>query len=174
MNSKYINVIYEDNHVIAINKSSGTLVQGDKTGDKSLIDFTKNFLKKKYNKPGNVFIGLPHRIDRPVSGIVLLSKTSKSLSRLTILFKEKKIEKKSKFPTEKLQPNSISKHPKSISRDRTAVNSFSQSCDFVFLTQPRRKFRKIENLKKSIKCGYLTLDLYHRLVKNKFNFVCFC
>ena len=94
MNSKYINVIYEDNHVIAINKSSGTLVQGDKTGDKSLIDFTKKFLKKKYNKPGNVFIGLPHRIDRPVSGIVLLSKTSKSLSRLTILFKEKKIKKK--------------------------------------------------------------------------------
>ncbi len=94
MNLKSINVIYEDNHLIAINKSSGTLVQGDKTGDKSLIDFAKFFLKNKYNKPGNVFIGLPHRIDRPVSGIVLLSKTSKSLSRLTILFKEKKITKK--------------------------------------------------------------------------------
>jgi len=94
MNPQSINVIYEDNHVIAINKSSGTLTQGDKTGDKSLIDFTKLFLKKKYNKPGNVFVGLPHRIDRPVSGVVLLSKTSKSLSRLTISFKEKKIIKK--------------------------------------------------------------------------------
>ena len=66
----------------------------DKTGDKSLIDLAKLFLKKKYNKPGNVFLGLPHRIDRPVSGVVLLSKTSKSLSRLTMLFKEKKITKK--------------------------------------------------------------------------------
>ena len=89
-----IKVIYEDNHIIAVNKSAGILVQGDKTGDKSLIDLTKLFLKKKYNKPGNVFIGLPHRIDRPVSGAVLLSKTSKSLSRLSILFKEKKITKK--------------------------------------------------------------------------------
>ncbi len=89
-----INVIYEDNHIIAVNKSSGTLVQRDKTGDLSLIDLTKLFLKKKYKKPGNVFIGLAHRIDRPVSGVVLLSKTSKSLSRLTVLFKEKKITKK--------------------------------------------------------------------------------
>ena len=89
-----INVIYEDNHIIAVNKSAGTLVQGDKTKDPSLIDLTKLFLKKKYNKPGNVFVGLPHRIDRPVSGVVLLSKTSKSLSRLNILFKEKKIKKK--------------------------------------------------------------------------------
>ncbi len=89
-----INVIYEDNHIIAVNKSAGTLVQGDKTKDPSLIDLTKLFLKKKYNKPGNVFVGLPHRIDRPVSGVVLLSKTSKSLSRLNMLFKEKKIKKK--------------------------------------------------------------------------------
>jgi len=89
-----IKVIHEDNHIIAVNKSAGTLVQRDKTGDESLIDLTKFFLKKKYNKPGNVFVGLPHRIDRPVSGAVLLSKTSKSLSRLSILFKEKKIKKK--------------------------------------------------------------------------------
>ncbi len=87
-------VIYEDNHIIAINKPAGILVQGDKTGDKSLLDLTKFYLKKKYNKPGDAFIGLPHRIDRPASGIVLLSKTSKSLSRLSLLFKEKNIQKK--------------------------------------------------------------------------------
>lgn len=87
-------VIYEDNHIIAINKPVGILVQGDKTGDMSLIDLTKLFLKKKYNKVGNVFVGLPHRIDRPVSGVVILSKTSKSLSRLTQLFREKNITKK--------------------------------------------------------------------------------
>ena len=89
-----IEVIYEDNHIIAVNKPAGLLVQGDKTKDQSLIDLTKLFLKKKYNKPGNVFVGLPHRIDRPTSGAVLLSKTSKSLSRLNNLFKEKKIKKK--------------------------------------------------------------------------------
>ena len=89
-----IDVIYEDNHIVAVNKPAGTLAQGDKTKDQSLIDLTKLFLKKKYNKPGNVFVGLPHRIDRPTSGALLLSKTSKSLSRLSILFKEQKITKK--------------------------------------------------------------------------------
>jgi 23S rRNA pseudouridine1911/1915/1917 synthase len=88
------NILFEDNHLIIINKKAGILTQGDKTGDKSLIDLTKYYIKKKYNKPGNVFIGLPHRIDRPTSGIVILSKTSKSLSRISKLFKEKKIEKK--------------------------------------------------------------------------------
>ncbi|MBH75583.1 MAG: RNA pseudouridine synthase [Flavobacteriales bacterium] len=88
-----MDVVYEDNHIIAINKKSGILAQGDKTNDKSLIEITKHFLKKKYNKPGNVFVGLPHRIDRPVSGLIVLSKTSKSLTRMSELFREKKIEK---------------------------------------------------------------------------------
>tara|TARA_B100001057_G_scaffold128386_2_gene127454 strand:+ start:977 stop:1672 length:696 start_codon:yes stop_codon:yes gene_type:complete len=92
-NPKSIDVVYEDNHIIAINKKSGILAQGDKTNDKSLIEITKHFLKKKYNKPGNVFVGLPHRIDRPVSGLIVLSKTSKSLTRMSELFREKKIEK---------------------------------------------------------------------------------
>ena len=87
-------ILFEDNHLLIINKKPGILTQGDKTGDKSLIDLAKYYIKKKYNKPGNVFIGLPHRIDRPTSGIVILSKTSKSLSRMSKLFKEKKIEKK--------------------------------------------------------------------------------
>ena len=92
-NSRSIDVVYEDNHIIAINKESGILAQGDKTNDESLIEISKHFLKKKYNKPGNVFVGLPHRIDRPVSGLIILSKTSKSLSRMSELFREKKIEK---------------------------------------------------------------------------------
>lgn len=87
-------ILFEDNHLLIINKKPGILTQGDKTGDESLIDLAKYYIKKKYNKPGNVFIGLPHRIDRPTSGIVILSKTSKSLSRMSKLFKEKKIEKK--------------------------------------------------------------------------------
>lgn len=86
-------VLYEDNHIIVINKSAGEIVQGDKTGDKSLCDTVKQFLKEKYNKPGNVFLGLPHRLDRPVSGIVVLAKTSKALERLNEMFRNGSVQK---------------------------------------------------------------------------------
>ncbi len=79
-------VIYEDNHIIAVNKECGEMVQGDKTGDQTLLDIVKLYLKKKYNKPGNVFLGLPHRLDRPTSGLVILAKTGKVLPRLNKLF----------------------------------------------------------------------------------------
>ena len=88
-----IEVLYEDNHLIVINKKSGDIVQGDKTGDKPLPDFVKDYLRKKYNKPGNVFCGVIHRLDRPVSGIVLFAKTSKALSRMNQLFRDKEIQK---------------------------------------------------------------------------------
>lgn len=86
-------IIYEDNHLIAINKKPGMLVQGDVTGDLPVVDMVKEFLKRKYNKPGNVFAGLIHRIDRPVSGIVLLAKTSKALERMNKVFHEREVEK---------------------------------------------------------------------------------
>ena len=86
-------ILYEDNHIIIVNKPSKLPVQGDKTGDNTLLDIGKDYIKKTYNKLGNVYLGLPHRIDRPVSGIVILSKTSKSLSRMTRLFREKNIKK---------------------------------------------------------------------------------
>lgn len=79
-------VIYEDNHIIIVNKACGEVVQSDKTGDITLLDIVKEYLKEKYNKPGNVFLGLPHRLDRPTSGIVVLAKTSKVLPRLNHLF----------------------------------------------------------------------------------------
>jgi len=81
-----LNVIYEDNHIIIINKACGVVVQSDKTGDETLLDIVKVYLKEKYNKPGNVFLGLPHRLDRPTSGIVVLAKTGKVLPRLNNLF----------------------------------------------------------------------------------------
>ena len=86
-------VLYEDNHIIIINKSSGEIVQGDKTGDESLCDTLKVYLKEKYNKPGNVFIGLPHRLDRPVSGVVIFAKTSKALERLNNMFRVGEVKK---------------------------------------------------------------------------------
>lgn len=86
-------VLYEDNHIIAVNKRSSDIVQGDKTGDTPLSEFVKQYIKEKYNKPGEVFIGTVHRIDRPVSGIVLFAKTSKALARLNQLFQTKEIKK---------------------------------------------------------------------------------
>ncbi|GEO06429.1 RNA pseudouridine synthase [Adhaeribacter aerolatus] len=86
-------VVYEDNHLLVINKPAGILVQGDETGDKPLSELAKEYLKEKYNKPGNVFMGVVHRLDRPVSGLVLLAKTSKALTRLNELFRNDKIRK---------------------------------------------------------------------------------
>jgi 23S rRNA pseudouridine1911/1915/1917 synthase len=88
-----LEVLYEDNHIIAVNKRSGDLVQGDHTGDTPLSEIVKEWIRVKYQKPGNVFTGVVHRIDRPVSGVVIFAKTGKALSRLNELFKTKEVEK---------------------------------------------------------------------------------
>jgi 23S rRNA pseudouridine1911/1915/1917 synthase len=86
-------ILYEDNHLIIVHKLAGEIVQADKTGDEPLSEKIRAFLKEKYQKPGNVFIGIVHRIDRPVSGIVIYAKTSKGLFRMNEVFKERKIRK---------------------------------------------------------------------------------
>ena len=86
-------IIYEDNHLIVVNKSPSEIVQGDKTGDTPLSDEVKSYLKTKYNKPGEVFLGLVHRLDRPVSGIVILTKTSKALSRMNEMLRNNELKK---------------------------------------------------------------------------------
>jgi len=86
-----LNIIFEDNHLIVINKNPGELAQGDITGDETIGDQIKKYLKKKYDKPGNVYLGIPHRLDRPTSGIIIFTKTSKALSRLNELFKKNEI-----------------------------------------------------------------------------------
>jgi 23S rRNA pseudouridine1911/1915/1917 synthase len=88
-----LEVLYEDNHIIAINKKSGDIVQGDKTGDAPLSNFVKAYIKKKYNKPGEVFLGTIHRLDRPTSGVVLYARTSKALTRMNEQFREKQVQK---------------------------------------------------------------------------------
>jgi 23S rRNA pseudouridine1911/1915/1917 synthase len=88
-----IKVLYEDNHLIAVEKPAGVLTQGDETGDVSLMDEVKKYLKEKYKKPGNVFLGLLHRLDRPVSGIILFAKTSKGASRLSEQFRARTVGK---------------------------------------------------------------------------------
>jgi 23S rRNA pseudouridine1911/1915/1917 synthase len=88
-----LQVLFEDNHLIVVNKRVGDIVQGDKTGDKPLSDVVKEYIKIKYNKPGNVYLGVIHRLDRPTSGLVLFAKTSKALERMNAMFRDKTIEK---------------------------------------------------------------------------------
>ena len=86
-------VVYEDNHIIIVNKQSGEIVQGDKTGDRPLSDIVKDYIKEKYQKPGAVFLGVVHRLDRPVSGLVIFARTSKALARLNMMFANGQVHK---------------------------------------------------------------------------------
>ncbi len=92
-NKSNLQVLFEDNHIIIVNKRAGDIVQGDKTGDKPLSDVVKEYIKYKYNKPGNVYLGTVHRLDRPTTGLVIFSKTSKALPRLNKLFVTKEVSK---------------------------------------------------------------------------------
>ncbi len=92
-NKNNLQIIYEDNHLIVINKRAGDIVQGDKTGDKPLSEIVKEYIAKKYNKPGAVYLGVVHRLDRPTTGIVVFAKTSKALTRLNKMFKERETQK---------------------------------------------------------------------------------
>lgn len=88
-----LQILHEDNHIIVVNKRVGDIVQGDKTGDKPLSDVVKEYIKEKYNKPGDVFLGVVHRLDRPTTGIVVFARTSKALTRLNDLFKNRETQK---------------------------------------------------------------------------------
>ena len=92
-NKENLQILFEDNHIIIVNKRAGDITQGDKTGDKPLSEVVKEYLKIKYNKPGNVYLGVVHRLDRPTSGIIIFAKTSKSLERLNKMLRDKTIHK---------------------------------------------------------------------------------
>ena len=92
-NKSNLQVLYEDNHIIVVNKRAGDIIQGDKTGDKPLSDVIKDYIKITYSKPGNVYLGVVHRLDRPTTGLVMFAKTSKALSRLNALFVSKNVTK---------------------------------------------------------------------------------
>lgn len=139
-NKNNLQVLFEDNHLIVVNKRAGDLVQGDKTGDAPLSEIVKEYLKEKHHKPGNVYLGVVHRLDRPTSGIVLFAKTSKVLPRLNKLFAEKKAQKtywavvKNDPPTPegrlihymKRNPkqNKSYAHPKEVPESKKAILSY--------------------------------------------------
>ncbi len=148
-----IEVLHEDNHVIVVNKRSSDIVQGDKTGDVTMPDLIKEFLRVKYNKPGNVFCGVVHRLDRPTSGAVVFAKTSKALSRLNEQFREKDtqkvywaiVEKEPKFKSGSLtnfllkneKQNKSYVHDKEVSGSKKATLNYRQlaASDRYFLLE---------------------------------------
>jgi len=93
LKDNFLEILYEDNHLLAVNKPGGLLVQGDRTGDPTLLEWAKRYLKEKYHKPGNVYLGLVHRLDRVTSGVVVLARTSKAAARLSEAFREKRVQK---------------------------------------------------------------------------------
>jgi 23S rRNA pseudouridine1911/1915/1917 synthase len=130
-------VIYEDNHLLIVNKASGILVQGDITGDTPLVDLCKEYIKIKYQKPGEVFLGVVHRIDRPVSGIVVLARTSKSLERMNALFREKQTKKTYWAVTQKKPPLDKGTLVHWLSKDekKNKTTAFSQARPGALLSE---------------------------------------
>ena len=118
-------ILYEDNHLIIVNKNCGDIVQADKTGDITLADKVKEYIKKKYNKPGNVFLGITHRLDRPTSGIVIFARTGKALARINKMFKEKKINKTYLAVVEKKTPKKTDTLTHYLVRNRKQNKSYA-------------------------------------------------
>lgn len=125
MSGKTPDVIYEDNHLLIVNKQAGMLVQGDHTGDMPLVEQCKSYIKKKYNKPGNVFLGVVHRLDRPVSGIILFARTGKALARMNRQFRDKATEKKYLAIVKDLPPKNSDKLETYLLKNHKKNKSFT-------------------------------------------------
>jgi 23S rRNA pseudouridine1911/1915/1917 synthase len=144
-------VLFEDNHIIAINKRCGDIVQGDKTGDPTLGDDVKVYLKEHYNKPGNVFLGVTHRLDRPTSGTVLFARTSKALTRLNEMFKEERAIHKTYWAVVDRKPE-----PLSCQLDHWLVRDTKQNKSFAWPNERK------ESKKASLTFHYLgSSDRFH-------------
>lgn len=143
-------VLYEDNHIIAVNKTSSEIVQGDKTGDEPLSERLKKYLKEKYNKPGEVFLGVTHRLDRPVSGVVVFAKTSKALTRLNEMFRNQEV-KKTYWAIVKNRPEETEgrlehylvrneKQNKSVAHSKMVPNAKKASLSYKLISQSDNYF----------------------------------
>jgi len=164
-----LDILFEDNHLIIINKRCGVLVQGDKTGDIPLIEIVKKYLKNKYDKKGNVFLGLVNRIDRPTSGIVIFAKTSKALSRMNEKLKERQIRKlywlfiSNKFKSNEGKLEGWFKKNKKINK------SFYSSKEINNSKHGLLNYRKIETLKKYSKIEVDLITGRHHQIRCSFS-----
>lgn len=151
-------IIYEDNHLIAVNKACGELVQSDITNERTLIDEMKDYLKKKYNKPGNVFIGLPHRLDRPTSGIVLLAKTSKALERLNKMFSARDLIRKTYWAVvDKRPPKYTDTIEHYLKKNKEKNKSYAYTSQVPGAKYARLTYKHVASLKNY---HLLEIDLY--------------
>ena len=124
-------VLYEDNHIIAVNKTCNEIVQGDKTGDTPLSDMVKAYIKEKYAKPGDVFLGVPHRLDRPTSGVVLFARTSKALTRLTAMFRNHGEIRKTYWAIVKRPQNITQCNPETVTLENYLYRNEKQNKSYV-------------------------------------------
>ena len=122
-------ILYEDNHIIIVNKACGDIVQGDKTGDKTLAEDVKDYIKKKYSKTGNVYLGITHRLDRPTSGIVVFARTSKALTRLNKMFSEHDIKKSYLAVVDNMPPKTEGKLTHFLVRNRKQNKSYASNTE---------------------------------------------
>ena len=123
-----LDILYEDNHIIAVNKTNSDIVQGDQTGDEPLSEMVKQYIKEKYKKPGDVYLGVVHRLDRPVSGVVIFARTSKALVRLNKMFQEKSVKKTYWAIVKNLPPEeeAVLRHFISKNSEKNRANVFTQ------------------------------------------------
>ncbi|ADK83087.1 RluA family pseudouridine synthase [Sediminispirochaeta smaragdinae] len=136
-------VLYEDNHLIVVNKRCGDIVQGDKSGDPTLADEVKEYLREKYNKPGNVFLGIPHRLDRPTSGVVLYARTEKALRRLSLSFREQHVEKIYWAVVDKMPPAESGTLVHYLRRDRKKNKSFASDTPTADSQEAKMRYRLV-------------------------------
>ncbi len=122
-------VLYEDNHLLIVNKLAGELVQGDHTGDKPLLENARDYIREKYQKPGNVFCGLVHRLDRPTSGIVVFAKTSKALSRMNKIFEQRQVQKTYFAVVQNKPPKAEDRLTHFLKKEASKNKSFPRSSD---------------------------------------------
>ena len=144
---RFERILFEDNHLIIVNKNPGELSQGDRTGHTTLADSIKYYLKNKYNKPGNVYLGITHRLDRPTSGIIIFCKTSKSLTRVNNMFKEKKVKKTYWAITKKIDSNKIIRLENFLKKNEKQNKSFVTT-DIKNGKKSILNFKKIKSLDK--------------------------
>ncbi|MEI6276014.1 MAG: RluA family pseudouridine synthase [Prolixibacteraceae bacterium] len=148
-----LEILFEDNHLIAINKRCGDIVQGDKTGDKTIGDDIKVYLKEKYDKPGNVFLGVTHRLDRPTSGVLLFARTSKSLTRMNELFRNDGSIKKTYWAVVDVKPE-----PLTATLEHWLVRNEKQNKSFAYIKEQK------ESKKASLTYRYIaSSDRFHLL-----------
>ncbi|WP_372934231.1 RluA family pseudouridine synthase [Mariniphaga sediminis] len=142
-------ILYEDNHIIAVNKACGELVQSDITNERTLVDEIKDYLKEKYNKPGNVFVGLPHRLDRPTSGVFMLAKTGKALERLNTMFSKRDQIKKTYWAVVNKRPPKYSDTLEHYLKKNTEKNkSYAYSKPVPGAKYARLSYRHVASLER--------------------------